>query len=153
MEREHIPSPKNNILLIGVRKIEAEESKFMIENDAQYIEAREIRNDFEGSLARVKEFLTQGKLAREQSAEKTRVYVSFDIDVLDPSIAGATHYKEQDGISLSEARALIRTIKSNAEIAAADIVELNLDFPSQLETTLNSVSEIANELNRRDSSK
>ncbi|RMD67822.1 arginase family protein, partial [Candidatus Pacearchaeota archaeon] len=33
IEREHIPSPKNNILLIGVRKIEAEESKFMIEND------------------------------------------------------------------------------------------------------------------------
>ncbi|MEY2413623.1 MAG: arginase [Acidobacteriaceae bacterium] len=51
------------------------------------------------------------------------IYVSFDLDVLDPAFApGISHY-EPGGMSTREAIAAIQSISAN--IVAADVVELN----------------------------
>jgi arginase len=53
------------------------------------------------------------------------VYVSFDLDVLDPAFAPGVSHWEPGGLSVREALALIQAIE--APLVAADIVEYNPD--------------------------
>ncbi len=55
------------------------------------------------------------------------IYVSFDIDVLDPSIAPGTGTPEIGGITSREAQKLIRSLEG-LEIAGADVVEVSPPF-------------------------
>jgi guanidinopropionase len=52
------------------------------------------------------------------------VYVSFDIDALDPSIAPGTGTPEIGGMSSREAQALVRLL-DGLDIAGADLVEVS----------------------------
>lgn len=52
------------------------------------------------------------------------VYVSFDIDALDDSIASATGTPEPDGISLEEAMAILRAVANTCPITGADMMEI-----------------------------
>jgi guanidinopropionase len=58
-------------------------------------------------------------LARDRST-----YVSFDIDVLDPSIACGTGTPEIGGITSREAQTMIRLL-DGLEVAGADLVEVS----------------------------
>jgi len=51
------------------------------------------------------------------------VYISFDIDVLDPAFAPGISHREPGGISVREALAHLHAI--NGEIVGADLVEFN----------------------------
>jgi agmatinase len=61
------------------------------------------------------------RLARRNVQE---VYVSFDIDVLDESYAGATGTPEPDGLTPTEAIAIARAISARFPVAAADVMEV-----------------------------
>jgi guanidinopropionase len=61
--------------------------------------------------------------ARERVGRQS-VYVSFDIDILDPSIAPGTGTPEIGGVTSREAQALVRGL-SGLNVAGADIVEVS----------------------------
>jgi agmatinase len=69
----------------------------------------------------------------DQLPQGKKVYLSFDADVLDPSILPGTSSPEVEGLSYAEAMALVRRSIAQNELVGFDLVELapNLD-PSSL---------------------
>ena len=53
-----------------------------------------------------------------------KIYLSVDIDVLDPAFAPGTGTPEPGGLSSSQLLRAIRTISKSVEIVAVDIVEV-----------------------------
>ncbi|MBK8503085.1 MAG: agmatinase [Saprospiraceae bacterium] len=56
---------------------------------------------------------------------KAPLYISFDLDVLDPAFAPGVSHHEPGGLTTREVLSCIQSI--NIEVVGADIVELNLD--------------------------
>ena len=93
--------PKN-ILLIGVRSCDAEELKFIEESGITYITVGDIQENREAAQKKIQEF-----------SEGSKVYITLDVDVFDPSIAPAVHQPEPDGIYFLEFKSLLRAISGN----------------------------------------
>ncbi|MGB0505554.1 MAG: agmatinase [Pikeienuella sp.] len=64
------------------------------------------------------------------------IYVSFDIDSLDPAYAPGTGTPEAGGLTMREAQGMIRMLKG-AEIIGADMVEVSPPFDAGGVTALN----------------
>lgn len=101
---------KENVVLIGARKIEKQERKFLNENKVRYFS--EI-NDLEA----VADYVTE-------KARGKNVYVSIDIDILDPAFAPAVSYPEPLGLDSRELFYLLRRIFHIKTIRGLDIVEV-----------------------------
>lgn len=56
--------------------------------------------------------------------EGRRVYLSFDVDVLDPALLPGTGSPEVDGLTYRQAAALVRATAARNAIVGADLVEL-----------------------------
>jgi agmatinase len=66
------------------------------------------------------------QLAREViEALSPRVYVSVDLDVLDPSLMAAVGTPEPGGMTWREAMALLRAVGEQRQIVGFDVVELS----------------------------
>ena len=63
--------------------------------------------------------------ARVCAALTERVYVSIDLDALDPSIMSAVGTPEPDGMTWREATALLRAVSRRARVVGFDAVELS----------------------------
>ncbi|MBW2996180.1 arginase family protein [Candidatus Woesearchaeota archaeon] len=72
--------------------------------------------------------------------ENEPIYLSFDIDVLDPSIAPATNYPEPAGIDYSIARRLICDLGKKGDVKGIDFVEYNSSFDSNNVTGIHIVN-------------
>ncbi len=110
--------------IIGVRRTAPEEEAFIKSNDVSSITAAEVRkniNDYRGFLT---DFLSKQK----------NIYVSFDIDVLDPAIAPGTRRQEKNGISHEDAAALLGIIIGSGKMRAFDLVEVNPSLDRQGKT-------------------
>ena len=92
-----------NVIEIGVRSASWEEYEFM---------KKRVR------------ILNVDDMPEEQELEG-RLYLSIDIDVLDPGIAPGVEYPEPCGISLEALIRLVRTIIKRGDVVACDIVEVN----------------------------
>jgi len=108
--------PSENILLVGVRNIEKQEIQFLKEKRIQQIGMNSIVEDIDNIADTIMEF-SNGK----------EVYVSIDIDVLDPAFAPATGYPEAGGLTSREFIYLIQRINKIKNLRAVDIVEINPD--------------------------
>ena len=93
--------PKN-ILLIGIRSCDAEELKFMEESGITYITAKDINENKEATRQKIQEF-----------TQNSKVYITLDVDVFDPSIAPAVHQPEPDGIHFSEFKSLLHAVSGS----------------------------------------
>ena len=58
-------------------------------------------------------------------ANKKELYLSIDIDVIDPAFAPATGYPEPAGLTSRQFIYLIQRIKKIKSLKAIDIVEIN----------------------------
>ena len=101
-----------NIVHVGARAFVKEELAFLKEHNIATVSDKEIRNG-DGP-----------KLLKDITSTFDRVYLSVDLDVLDPAFAPGVGNPEAVGISSRELYDLITTLK-NKKIVAADIVELN----------------------------
>jgi len=82
-------------------------------------------------LAEIKGLLGGGKTG------SGKVYISFDIDALDPAFAPGTGTPEIGGFTSREAQALLRGIgKLDLNIAGADVVEVSPPFDAGGVTSL-----------------
>lgn len=100
----------DRIILVGARKIEDVERKFLVKNRIKVF--GEI-NDLEA----VGDYITE----RANGAD---VYVSVDVDVLDPAFAPAVNYPEVNGLSSRELFYLLRRIFCIKSLRAIDVVEV-----------------------------
>ena len=94
-------SPKN-ILLVGVRSCDAKELKFIQENGIAYITTKDIQENREAARKKIQEF-----------SQDSKIYITLDVDVFDPSIAPAVHQPEPDGIYFLEFKSLLRAISGS----------------------------------------
>ncbi len=106
---------KEKLLLVGVRKIWEQEQEFLEENNVQKINSREILGDFENAKNELKNFVSK----------QNHIYLSVDLDVLDPKIFPATGYLEKRGLSVEQLLELIGVVFSSGKVGAADLVEFN----------------------------
>jgi len=106
---------KKKLLIIGIRKIWDEEKPFLEKNKIQLIYSKEIHENLEKAKEKLKKFLEEQK----------NIYVSFDIDGLDPSIAPGTGYCEENGLTEQEAFDLLEQVLNSGKVKASDLVEIN----------------------------
>eukprot|EP00823_Brevimastigomonas_motovehiculus_P003934 TRINITY_DN2508_c0_g1_i1.p1 TRINITY_DN2508_c0_g1~~TRINITY_DN2508_c0_g1_i1.p1 ORF type:complete len:325 (+),score=67.46 TRINITY_DN2508_c0_g1_i1:84-1058(+) len=60
-----------------------------------------------------------------QIPSSTNIYITFDVDVMDPSIAPGTGTIEPDGLSFAEIQGLLKGVASKGKLVGMDIVEIN----------------------------
>jgi len=106
--------PSENVLLVGARNIEKSENKFIKENKIKTISMSALTEDLSDMCEIIMEF-SNGK----------ELYVSIDIDVIDPAFAPATGYLESGGLTSRQFLYLIQRIRKIKTLRAVDIVEIN----------------------------
>ena len=97
---------------LGWRSFDAREYEFWRRHDLEVCSCADLAPD----SARLRQVL--GSLPEQ-------VYLSIDVDVLDPAIMPATGAPEPDGISLETLRAVIRKVFAARRVVGADMVELS----------------------------
>ncbi|MBU2104747.1 MAG: arginase family protein [Nanoarchaeota archaeon] len=105
-----------NILLVGARNLLKEEIKFLKEKNIRTISMNQLLENLEDSCEIIMEF-----------AHNKELYVSIDIDVVDPAFAPATGCPEPGGLSSREFIYIIQRISKMKNLRAVDIVEINPD--------------------------
>ena len=101
-----------NIVHVGARAFVKEELAFLKEHNIATVSDKEIR-DGNGP-----------KLLKDITSTFDSIYLSIDLDVLDPAFAPGVGNPEAVGISSRELYDLVTTLQ-NKKIVSADIVELN----------------------------
>ena len=101
-----------NIVHVGARAFVKEELVFLQEHNIRTVSDKEIRNG------------NGIKLLKDITSTFDNIYLSVDLDVLDPAFAPGVGNPEAVGISSRELYDLVTTLQ-NKKIVAADIVELN----------------------------
>ena len=122
---------KNNLLIVGTRDIDIPEMKIANEEGITHFDA------FLFSDLGIKN-LSKDIVAFFQNSRIKSLYVSIDIDVLDPSIAPGTGYAIPGGLSYRELWQLLRLLAKNFKIIGCDLVEVspNLDAPNNITSNL-----------------
>jgi agmatinase len=106
--------PKENILIVGIRNAEKQEILFISQNKIKTISINNLFLDIENICDTIMEF-----------ASGKELYVSIDIDVIDPAFAPATGYPEPGGLTSREFLYIIQRINKIKSLRAIDIVEIN----------------------------
>jgi len=106
--------PVENILLVGVRNMWKDELKFLKEKKITMITMNQFLDDLPDTCDTIMEFSNNKEL-----------YVSIDIDIIDPVFAPATGYKEPGGLTSRQFIYLIQRINKIKNLRAVDIVEIN----------------------------
>ncbi|MCF7910112.1 arginase family protein [Candidatus Pacearchaeota archaeon] len=106
--------PVENILLIGNRNSDFEELKFISDKKIKTASIDYFLENIEESCDWIMEF-----------ASGKELYVSIDIDVIDPIFAPATGYREVGGFSSREFLYLVKRISKMKNLKGIDLVEIN----------------------------
>ncbi len=106
--------PAKNILLVGVRNIWKDELIFLKENGIRSINLNRFLGNIEDICDSIMEF-----------ANDKELYLSIDIDVIDPVFAPGTGHKEVGGLTSRQFIYLIQRIKKMKNLRAVDLVEIN----------------------------
>jgi agmatinase len=101
-----------DVAALGVRNVEREEVEGMREIGARWASTLEV--------------IERGPdVVRDLVPESNELYVSIDIDVLDPSVAPGTTLPEPGGLSYRQLRELLVEVARRGRVIGFDVVELN----------------------------
>ena len=116
------------ITYLGPRSVDNEEMKIINEYDIKLYSSDEIRNNITEILDEVQE-----------NIKDKIIHISFDIDVLDPSLAKSTGTTVDNGLTISDIYIILNNITKNNLVASCDFVEYNpeLGHIKEKERTLN----------------
>jgi agmatinase len=120
----HIHS--NNILIVGARDIDIPELNFAKQENISYLNAYESIEGLEKYIDRIISFFHKSQIEN--------LYISIDIDALDPSVAPATGYPIPGGFSYRNMWRILRGISQKFNLIGFDVVEVspNLDLPNKI---------------------
>jgi len=108
--------PAENILLVGIRNSDKEENRFLKEKKIRTVSINKLKENLEEMTEIIMEF-SSGK----------ELYVSLDIDAVDPAFAPATGYKEPGGLTSREIIYMFQRINKIKNLKGVDIVEINAE--------------------------
>ena len=103
----------SRIMVVGARRFIDEELSYAKGSGIEVILMKEIEKDLRSSMDRVKKF----------TSDLSGIYLSIDIDVLDPSYAPGVGNPEPNGLSLTQLLSLMEAI--SGRLIGLDIVEVN----------------------------
>ena len=106
--------PPDNILLVGTRNSSLQEISFLKNKGIKTISINQFTEDLQETCDFIMEF-----------SNKKELYLSIDIDVIDPAFAPSTGCKEPGGFTSREFLYLIQRINKIKNLKAVDIVEIN----------------------------
>ena len=101
------------LVQVGVRSISAEEKQFIEETRLPVVFWVETRDCIPQVTAAVLDVLSPN------------VYVSVDLDVMDPSVMAAVGTPEPGGMAWSEVTCLLRAVAEQRKIIGFDVTELS----------------------------
>ncbi len=108
--------PAQNILLVGVRNPWKDEITFLKEKRIRVISMNQFLENLQDTCDVIMEF-SDGK----------NLYVSVDIDVIDPAFAPGTGCREPGGLSTRDFLYIIQRVNKIKNLRGIDIVEINPD--------------------------
>lgn len=106
--------PAENVLLVGLRNSDISELDFIKQNRIKTISINQFVEDIEGTCEIIMEF-----------ASRKELYLSVDIDIVDPAFAPATGYCEPGGLSSRQLIYLIQRMNKMKNLKAIDLIEIN----------------------------
>ena len=114
LELENVGSTEN-LYFIGIRSIEPDEFEFSRTHDIQVKTSWDCYHEgieavAEGCIAKMKKF--------------NKVYITFDIDALDPAYAGGTGTPQFGGLTSRMAMTLIQKLFTELNVIGFDVVEI-----------------------------
>jgi arginase len=109
------------LLYIGIRSLDKYERKIIQKYNINYINVNEVNNYPEESLKIIKNFVGNNP-----------THLSFDVDVMDPSLIPCTGTPVENGLHLEETKFILDEIK-DSNIINMDITELNLEIGTNKE--------------------
>lgn len=116
--------PPQNLVFMGVRDYEEPEEALIHKYGICSIQPQEIADN--GLEACIEKALTH-------LSHCEHLYISFDVDSMDPSISSATGTPVAGGLSLEQAKLLIQTLLSNPKTRCLEITEFNPSLPQPAE--------------------
>lgn len=106
---------KENVILIGIRNPDKLEIKFLMENNIKFYTTKQIFMNIENVCDSVMEFVRKFDF----------LYISVDIDVLDPAFAFGVSFPEPGGLNTRELLYFLQRIKLIKNEKNIDVVEVN----------------------------
>jgi len=117
-------NPKN-VFLFGIRSWHLSEMEFLKEKKIKFFGMKDI---FEFGVKNLCDTLM------ESVKDFKKLYISIDIDVLDPAFAPGTGYSEPGGLSSRELIYMIQRLKNLKNLKFVDIVEANPNLDEKRKT-------------------
>ncbi|MFX0081662.1 MAG: arginase family protein [Candidatus Hodarchaeota archaeon] len=116
----------NNLLIVGTRDIDIEEYNLANSENIKYLNAYHIIDGLDYYINGIKDFFKKSNV--------NSLYVSIDIDVLDPSIAPGTGYAIPGGFSYRDMWKILKEITEDFDVIGFDLVEVapNLDLENKM---------------------
>jgi len=108
--------PAKNILIVGSRNSDLSELEFLKEKNIRIITMNQLTENLQDTCDVIMEF-----------SDKKELYISLDIDIIDPAFAPGTGYKEPGGLTSREFIYLIQRLNKIKNLRAVDLVEINPD--------------------------
>lgn len=120
-----------NLLIVGTRDIDIPELEIAKLENINYM------NSYLLSEIGLDEYIKKIIIFYKSSGIES-LYVSIDVDVLDPSIAPATGFAIPGGFTYRQFWRILRSISENFNIIGFDLVEVapNLDLPNHITSNL-----------------
>ena len=135
------PVPHENIAMLGLRSVDAEERAAIEQTDVTYVDMRRI--DEHGIAKPLAAFLDRVKTAGGD------LHVSLDVDFLDPSVAPAVGTTVPGGATIREGHLVMEMICDSGLMSSLDIVELNPFLDERGRTAQLMVDLVASAFGRR----
>ena len=119
-----------NLLIVGARDIDIPELELGKSENIKYLKAYELMEGLDKYIERIISFFNKSNIKY--------LYVSIDIDVLDPSVAPGTGFAIPGGFSYRELWKILKEISNNFKIIGFDLVEVapNLDLQNRMTCNL-----------------
>lgn len=108
---------KDNIILIGLRKWHKSEYAFLKKNKIRYFTARDLCEDLSNMTETI----------MDNARSFSDLYLSIDIDVVDPAFAPGTGYPEAGGLTSRQLIYMLQRIAHMKNLKITDLVEINPD--------------------------
>ena len=107
------------ITYLGPRSVDKEEQMIIKHYDIKLYSSEDIRNNLLGILDEVQEKI-----------KDKFIHISFDIDVIDPSLVKSTGTTVDEGLTIHDIYRILNNITKNNMIATCAFVEYNLELGS-----------------------
>lgn len=109
---------KENVVLVGIRSFHRKEIDYLKENKIKFFDMKKI---FELGIKETCD------LVMEIVKDFSKLYLSIDIDVVDPSNAPGVGFSEPGGLSSREMIYFVQRLKLLKNLRRVDIIEVNLE--------------------------